>query len=91
MKLYKILANRKTVIALKNEIYMKIDKKMMSGFIRTDKIRSGLSKSVLTGVGSIFVGLGILGIFLPLLPATPFFLLAAACYARSSKRFYNLK
>ncbi|MBN1464563.1 YbaN family protein [candidate division KSB1 bacterium] len=38
--------------------------------------------------GSLALSLGLLGIFLPLLPTTPFVLIAAACYARSSRRLY---
>ncbi len=41
-------------------------------------------------LGSISWFLGLLGIFLPLLPTTPFILLAATCYGRASKTFYSL-
>ncbi|MBS4538796.1 DUF454 family protein [Clostridium sp. D2Q-11] len=46
-------------------------------------------KGILVFIGTLSVILGVIGIFLLLLPTTPFLLLAAACYIRGSKKFYN--
>ena len=50
---------------------------------------SRMLKGLLVVCGILCVALGIIDIFLPLMPTTVFLLLAAACFARGSERFHR--
>ncbi len=51
--------------------------------------KTGLHKWMFVFIGVLSVGIGTVGILVPLLPTTPFLLLAAACFIRSSDRLYQ--
>lgn len=63
--------------------------------ISEDEVRLELKKNKIVRAlymigGTISLALGIIGIFVPGLPTTPFVLLSAALYAKSSEKLYNL-
>lgn len=56
---------------------------------KSNKKSNQIIRIILIVTGTISLAIAIVGIFIPLLPTTPFLLITAACYARSSDRFYN--
>jgi uncharacterized membrane protein YbaN (DUF454 family) len=48
-----------------------------------------ISKWLLMSLGVLAMAVGLIGVVVPLLPTTPFLLLAAACFVRSSDTMYG--
>ena len=55
---------------------------------KTNQHKSPTVRWLFLILGWLFFVLGIIGVLLPVMPTAPFILLAAGCWARSSRRFH---
>ncbi len=62
---------------------------MINNINKNERILRKPIKVLLISIGTFFIGVAIVGIFIPILPTTPFLLISSALYARSSNKFYD--
>ena len=68
---------------------LRLDKAKPIQKVKCEKKGQKIIRALWLAVGLVFVGLGAIGLVLPILPTTPFLLAAAACFCKSSTRMYD--